>query len=79
MDGIEWLKQYIQTNYNYGALKRVIEKRYPELLVAIENSWKFSHEPVSFLEVIYQFLQPTDIICPYGNIKRFEYFKTCYH
>lgn len=65
-------------NTNYGALKRVINKRYPELLVSIEQSWRFSHSPASFLEVVYQYMNPTDIVCSYGNTKKFEYFRTGY-
>ena len=66
------------SNTNYGALKRTIKSKNPQLLKVIEDSWPYDHQPVSFLELVYQFPKPTDIICPYGNKKKFEYYRTGY-
>jgi very-short-patch-repair endonuclease len=61
-----------------GSLERRMKKHHPDLHTAIMNSWSLPHTPVSFLERVYQFLTPTDVVCKYGNTMRFEYFRTGY-
>lgn len=72
------LKDYLARNTNFGALRRVLKSKNPALLDEIDASWSFSSPPHSFLEVVYQYFNPTDIVCRYGNKKTFEYYRTGY-
>jgi very-short-patch-repair endonuclease len=75
---VDWVKSFIDNNTNYGALERTIRAKNPELYNIFINSWELEHNPKSFLEILYQYFNPTSVKCPYGNTKKFEYFRTGY-
>lgn len=72
------LKKYLETNSNFGALRRKLKKQNPELLEEIESFWNFSHKPRSFMEIVYQYFHQENPVCEYGNLKKFEYWNTGY-
>lgn len=77
-DSKAWLVGYLESTTNLSALERVVRAKHYPLYVDIIDSWTLDTPPKNFVERVYQYLHPTDIICKYGNIKRFEYYRTGY-
>ena len=69
---------YLECTTNLSALERVVRSKHYPLYMDIIDSWSLDTPPKNFVERVYQYLHPTDIICKYGNIKQFEYYRTGY-
>jgi len=72
------LLEYLTTRKKYGDLKRMLGSSNPALLSKIQESWRFDHDPSSFTEILYQYFNPTDIICSHGSEMKFQSYKAGY-
>lgn len=78
-EGIKWLTEYMQSKPNgYSRVGFYLQKLYPDLYNHIMCSWDQPSQPKHFVERVYQYLHPTSVVCPYGNIMKFEYYTTGY-
>ena len=69
---------YLDSSKRFGDIRKSLEKYTPELLKEIEGSWKFEHEPSRFIEIVYQYLKPTDPTCQYGTLMKYEGWRKGY-
>ena len=74
----EELLHYVTTMKRFGNLKSMLKTNNPALLQDINNAWKLDRPPVTISEAIYQYFNPTNVICPYGNEKRFKSYRVGY-
>jgi hypothetical protein len=78
MKSRDLLNNLIKKNKNKLPAVKTIKSKYPLLYQDIVNGWNHPFTASSFAEMTYNFLDASNVICDYGNRKKYESFSKGY-